>query len=930
MRYPVLKGHLLVVIFVFLSSFAFSQQIEYIVPLNLNQQSWSNFVKEVEATTNYRFFYHSDSIVDFQINIASDGLSLEAVLSENLSTQQYYFSIDAEHNVFVSKNQALKAELPPGFIDMTQSYVADSSLTDQTESSKDFLSTTKTYVAKTLVVGSAREGVHISKATVSGYIKNREDGLAVVGATLYIPQLETGTTTDALGFYSLQLPKGKYRLVVNSIDTEEGKYELQVLSNGKLDLLLDKKVYALDEVIIKSERYDNVRGTQMGFEKISTKSIKEIPTIMGERDIIKVALLLPGVQSVGEGASGFNVRGSPADQNLFYINNVPIYNTSHLFGFFSTFPPDAISEFTLYKSNFPAKFGGRLSSIFDITAKDGNKKNFSARGGISPITGKLLVEGPIVKDKSSYLVGVRSTYSNWVLKLIENPEIKNSRAGFADAVANFSIALTPKDRIKILGYYSYDDIKMANHTQFNYENIGTSVTWNHVFKEKHNFELSYIYSNYGFGEENSEFQLEAYKHSYRLKHNEVRAGVTLRPNNDHRIAIGVNSVLYMLDQGEHLPLNSESLIDGVDLGQEKGLESSVYISEDWDISPLFSISAGLRYNFYSYLGPQDVYSYVEGAPKEIENITDTTSYGNNEIIKSYSAPDFRLAAKYIINPNLSVKASFNTLHQYIFMLSNTIALSPTDKWKLSDSHIKPMSGQQYAVGAFTNLAKNKLEFSTEVYYKRVKNLVEYKDGADLLVNEVPEVDVLQGELEAYGIEFMLKKPFGRLNGWVNYTYSKSMVVVDSDIPGNQTNFGKAYPANYDKPHALNLVLNYKFSRRLSISGNLVYATGRPTTYPSAIYYQNGMQVLHYSMRNEYRLPDYFRVDLSINLEGNLLAKKLAHGSWNLSVYNVTGRKNAYSVYFTSENGQVKGYKLSVFGVPIVSLSYNFKLGNYAN
>ncbi len=930
MNYQVSKGILLSVLILFISLFALGQEVKFVVPTSLNQSSWSSFVAEIEKYSDFRFFYHQDSISDFKLEVNGVGLTLETVLKDNLSKYKLYFAIDDKQNVFVSRNQKLKAELPPGFVDMTRDYEADSSLSTKKETSNDFLQTSKKYVSKTIVVGNAKDGVHLSEATVSGYITNREDGLAVVGATLYIPALETGTTTNTSGFYSLQLPKGKFQMVVNSIDTEADQYELLILSNGQVDLVVDKKVYALDEVVIKSERYDNVRGTQMGFEKISTKNIKEIPTIMGERDIIKVALLLPGVQTVGEGASGFNVRGSPADQNLFYINNIPIYNTSHLFGFFSTFPPDAISEFTLYKSNFPAKFGGRLSSIFDITAKEGNKKNFSARGGISPITGRLMVEGPIVKDKSSYLVGVRSTYSNWVLKLIDNPDIKNSRAGFADAVANFSIALTPKDRLKILGYFSYDDIKMANHTDFNYENQGASVTWSHLFKDKHSFDLSYIYSKYSFGEENSQFALDAYQHAYDLKHNEVRAGVTLRPNNDHRITIGLNSVLYLLDRGQHMPLNAESLIEPVTLGEEKGLESSVYISEDWDVSPLFSISGGIRYNFYSYLGPQEVYSYQDGVSKEIENITDTTQYGDNEVIKSYSAPDFRIAAKYIINPNLSVKASFNTVHQYIFMLSNTIAMSPTDKWKLSDSHIKPMSGQQYAVGAFTNLAKNRLEFSTEVYYKKVKNLVEYKDGADLLVNEVPEVDVLQGELEAYGIEFMLKKPYGRLNGWVNYTFSKSIVVVDSDIPGNQANFGNPYPANYDKPHALNLVLNYKFSRRLSISGNLVYSTGRPTTYPSAIYYQNGMQVLHYSTRNEYRLPDYFRVDLSINLEGNLLANKLAHGSWNLSVYNVTGRKNAYSVYFTSENGEVKGYKLSVFGVPIVSLTYNFKLGNYAN
>jgi outer membrane receptor for ferric coprogen and ferric-rhodotorulic acid len=330
------------------------------------------------------------------------------------------------------------------------------------------------------------------------------------------------------------------------------------------------------------------------------------------------------------------------------------------------------------------------------------------------------------------------------------------------------------------------------------------------------------------------------------------------------------------------------------------------------------------------LGPQDVYEYIPDSPLIRENIIDTTHYTNNQKIKSYTNPDFRLAAKYIINPNLSLKASFSQLHQYIFMLSNSIALSPTDKWKLSDKHIKPMKGTQYSLGVFSNFLKGKLELSIEAYYKQVAKLVEYKDGADLLVTKIVETEILQGDLDAYGIEFMLKKSTGRFNGWFNYTYSSSNVLVKGDDEFTSINFGKKYPANYDKPHALNLVMNYKLSRRLSISGNVVYATGRPITYPTAIYFQDGTQITNYSSRNEYRLPDYFRMDLAVNLEGNLRKHKLIHGSWSLSVYNVTGRRNAYSVYFKTEGGSIKGYKLSIFGAPVVSLTYNFKLGNYAD
>jgi len=378
---------------------------------------------------------------------------------------------------------------------------------------------------------------------------------------------------------------------------------------------------------------------------------------MGERDIIKVALLLPGVQSVGEGAAGYNVRGSPADQNVFYINNIPVYNVSHLMGFFTAFTPEAIDEFTLYKSNIPAKYGGRLSSIFDIKAKEGSKKKFSIRGGISPITGSLMVEGPFAKDKSSYMIGVRSTYSNWVLKLIDNYEIQNSEAYFADAVANFSIALNPNNQLKLLTYFSYDDINLASQTKFNYQNEGASLGWEHIINNKHNLEVSMVYAKYAFEEQNNELSLAAYKQNYSLNHNEARVNFILRPNNNHQISVGFNSTLYLLDRGQHLPLGDESLTKAVNLGNEKGFETGFYIDEEWTVSPLFSISGGFRYNIYAYLGPQTVYEYGEGQPLEPESIIDTVSYGDNEIVQSYSGPDFRLAAKYIFTPNFSIKAT---------------------------------------------------------------------------------------------------------------------------------------------------------------------------------------------------------------------------------------------------------------------------------
>jgi hypothetical protein len=437
------------------------------------------------------------------------------------------------------------------------------------------------------------------------------------------------------------------------------------------------------------------------------------------------------------------------------------------------------------------------------------------------------------------------------------------------------------------------------------------------------------YSSYGFRERNEELIVAAYDQTYKIDHTEFDLSFNYRPNEIHQVSIGLSSILYNINNGDFEPLNDQSLVMPIHLGSEKGLETGIYLSDEWKVLPTLTIYGGLRYNIYNSLGPQTIYKYADGKTRNESNITDTLYFGNNQIVKTYGGLDYRFAATYLINRDISVKASYNRLHQNIFILSNTIAMAPTDKWKLADYNIEPMKGDQVSIGFYSNFGKKRMvELSFEAYYKWVKNLVEYKEGANLVVNEYPERDILQGRLKSYGIEFMVRKPFGKLNGWINYTYSRSIVEAIDERTGDFNNFGMSYPANYDKPHSLNVVANYKISKRFSLSSNLVYSTGRPITYPTAIYYQDGQKILHYSTINEYRIPDYFRIDASMIIEGNLKKRKFLHGSWIFSVYNLTGRKNAYSVYFTVEDDALKGYKLSIFGTQIFSVTYDFKLGNY--
>jgi|WetSurSiteA1Bulk_404760.scaffolds.fasta_scaffold00370_5 hypothetical protein len=895
-----------------------------------NNLSWNDFIRKTEAQHNVRFYYGADTLPDFKVSLPKEKMPFPDLLNEILRPYHFMAAIDKAGNIFITRNSRIFTTLPDNFfIRQSLKETRNGNQERNGGTLKDrYLATDNTFDNKYTTIGEITND-NRANASISGYVKNQNDNTPAIGVLMRIEETGAAVMTDASGFYALSTKKGNCTLIAGNLETKEKRIRLKVLSDGRLDLILEPKLVTLDEVVISAEKEHIVKSTQMGFQRLVAKDVKEIPLVLGESDIVKVSLLLPGVQSVGEGSAGLNVRGSPTDENLFIINNIPVYNSSHVLGFFSAFNSDAIKDFTLYKSNIPAGYGGRLSSIFDIRTKQGNQNNFTASGGISPVTARLIVEGPISRRNSSYMVGLRSSYSDWILKQVDDPNISNSSAKFADAVIDLSFELNKNNRLRVSSYHSYDKINLIDQNKYHYVNNGAALVWNRLFREKHSLLVSLIYSQYDFDEENSEVQISSYKDYFKLKHAEVRAGLTIRPNAKHTLTAGLNSIFYQIDQGVFEPLNDNSLVATLDLGNEQALESGIFLTDDWTLSPKLSVSAGIRYNSYLYLGPQQVRIYSDG-PKSPESIVDTAVYASNEIAKNYGAPDLRLAARYVIKDNFSVKMSFSQLRQYLFMLSNTIAIAPTDKWKLSDNNIKPMSGNQYSLGLYNSILGGKLDLSVEAYYKTVKNLVEYKDGANLSVNVTPEAEILQGDLRSYGIEFMISKPKGRFNGWLNYTYSRAIVTIDSPEPEARINNGESYPSNYDKPHALNIVANYKFSRRISVSSNIVYSTGHPITYPVGFFYQDNIKVPLYSKRNEYRIPDYFRMDFSVKLEGNLAARKFAHGTWIFSVYNLTGRKNAYSVYFKNVDELLQGYKLSVFGVPIVSLTYSFKLGNYAN
>lgn len=900
-------------------------KIQINIPSSYSNISWSQFVQKVEKNYPVKFYYKTDDFPDFQVNFDTDSIQLEELLTDYLLQYNIFFSSDRKGNIFLSKNSTIRTKLPLRFF---KTRIVTVENEDPENKENNLIKTTRKFTTESVIVGTKEDGIYKRTATITGRAINSITGKSIPAATIVDIFSGKGVVTDESGHYKIKLYKGKHIFRISSVNIVQKQIEVDLRSDGVLDLILDDKIVLLNDVIVSAKIDNNIEGTQMGFDNINAKKVKKIPLVFGEKDILKVALLLPGVQSVGEGTAGFNVRGSPTDQNIFYINHLPIYNTSHLSGFFSAFNADIVDEFSLYKNNIPLQYGGRVSSVFEIKSREGNLNKITARGGIGPITGRLTVEGPLKKEKSSFLVGIRSTYSDWILNFIKDPIINKSKAQFSDAVTNFSFQLDEYNHLNVFTYFSFDKMDLFSQSKYNYQNAGISAAWKHFFKDKNSFDLIFAHSKYKFAEENNQLEIASFIHQNDLNHSELKAIFNIVPKEGHNMKIGINSTLYNIDKGTYDPLTINSYIISINIGKEKGIENGIFISDEWKVKDNLTLSGGLRYNLYTYFGEQDVNQYKEGLPYIEENIVSVVHYNNWEAIKTYGGLDYRFSANYLINDNLSIKTAYNRLHQFIFMLNNTIAVSPNYRWKLSDYNTKPIVGDQISLGLYSNLWQARYEFSVESYYKFSQNVVEIKDGANLIFNKNTEQATLQGNLNAYGLEFMIKKKSGKLTGWLNYTYSNSSVLVNSSFSENQINYGEPYPSNYDKPHAINLVASYDFSRRVAFSTNMVYSTGRPITYPTSSYYYGGIPTLNYSGRNEYRIPDYFRVDVSLNVEGNLLKRKLGHGTWAFSIYNVLGRKNTFSVYFKENDGLIKAYKLSIFGAPIFSVSYNFKLGNY--
>ena len=909
---------------VLFSGDAFAQTTpEKKITMRLDSARFNDFVKQVESQTGYYFYYDASKFDSLTLDLDVKDLAIRDVLDQVFKGSEFEYAIDAQKRIYITQGQRIITQLVPGLFepDLAGDNGTIAYSGPENDAKERLLSTAE---SKLHEIGIKKHRITPGNSTITGYVRNAVTGEPVIGAAVFIASPSIGVTTDALGLYALTIPRGRQIVRIKSTGMRETQRQVMLYSDGKLDIEMRESVIALKEVSVKAGMDKNVVGTQMGTVKLTIKNLKQVPTVFGETDLLRTVLTLPGIKSVGENSTGLNVRGGSTDQNLIQYNDAVIYNPSHLFGFFSAFNPDVLKDVELYKSTIPAKFGGRLASVLDISSRDGNKKKFMASGGIGLITGRLTLEGPLVKDKTSFLLGGRSTYSSWLIKTLDNENYNKSSASFYDVNLHISHEINEKNSLFLTGYISDDRFRLYGDTLYTYQNQLGSLKWKHTFNNRLYSVFTAAHTKYQYAMGAAGLPLNSFDLKFDINQSNFKADLSYVLHPKHTLDFGLSTIYYKLHPGSFQPKGPESLIVPDELEPEQGTESAIYIEDKFEVNPRLSITAGLRYSFYQYLGPRNVNTYVPGLPIEYIYQNGVKEYGSGKKIKSYGGPEYRASIRYSVFDNLSLKVSYNTLRQYIHLLTNTMTVSPTDIWKLSDNYVKPQIGDQISVGLYRNFRGNKVEVSLEGYYKNIQNFLDYKGGDSLIMNHNIEAAVLNTKAKAYGIEFMIKKMTGKLNGWLGYTYARTLLrAIDRESP-DAPNDGNYYPSNYDKPHDFTLISNYRFSHRFSLSFNFTYSTGRPYTPPIGKYMIDGSQRVYYADRNQFRIPDYYRTDVSLNIEGNHRIKKLAHSSWTLAVYNVLGRKNPTSVYFQTVGGKVNGYQLSIFGQPIPTITYNFR------
>ncbi|HEY4148373.1 MAG TPA: TonB-dependent receptor [Chitinophagaceae bacterium] len=752
-----------------------------------------------------------------------------------------------------------------------------------------------------------------TKYTVSGTIRDQSTGEALIGASIVLLEHpRAGVLTNGYGFFSVTAPSGNYTLLVSFAGYKSDTLPITLTKDLLLPVRLTPGGPELQEVVVSAHKgNENVTQPLMGVQKLTINEIKNIPVLFGEKDILKTIQLLPGIKSAGDGNSGFYVRGGSTDQNLILLDEAPVYNASHLLGFFSTFNADAIKDVTVYKGDMPAEYGGRLSSVVDIKMKDGNDKDYTVSGGIGLISSRLNVEGPIVKDKGSFIISARRTYADLFLKLSKDTSINQNSLYFYDLNVKANYKFDDKNTIYLSGYFGHDNLGLGNQFGTNWGNTTGTFRWNHLFNSRLFSNTSLIYSNYSYlidvnsGTNNLTF-------TSKIRDLNFKEDLQYYVNNDNKINFGFNVIHHTITPGI-LDATQSSSFNSSTLQNKYAMESSAYVSHEWSPLTKWKFVYGLRFTAFTLLGPGNFYSYDKNG-----NAIDTASYSSGKAVKTYGNIEPRFSASYQLNQNSSLKASYARNVQNLHLISNSTSGNPTDLWLPSSNNIQPEIADQVALGYYHNFHNNQYEFSSEIYYKGLQHQIDYKNGAQLVANENVESQLLFGKGRAYGLELFIKKKYGRLNGWIGYTLSRVEEKFD------QINNGSYFPAKQDQTHNISVVGIYQASKKWTLSATWVYNTGNAVTFPSGKYDVNGQTVFYYTERNGYRMPAYHRLDVGATVEGKKTSKW--ESSWTFSVYNLYGRENAYSIIFQQDPNdptKTQAVKYSLFKF-VPSITYNFK------
>ena len=864
------------------------------------QQSRELEVRRVEADSLVNFlrkeFTPRIYILPSEIDHSSFTVSapreqfLERAIEE-LRAKDYTVS-EYDGALFITRSKALVKDLPAGYFDRGESSRDNGELLKYIEDQNTMV----TFQNKVYEIGEKVEG-RTGKAIVTGSVRDVSSGEPLIGVAVYDDRTGAYSQTDASGFYRISLPIGEGVLNFSGYSMEDLHLNVIVYGEGGLDVVMKEKVTSLKGAVVSAESRAAHRDARMGIERIRINEIAKVPAAFGEADVLKVVLTLPGVKTAGEAASGFNVRGGSVDQNLILFNDGTIYNPSHMFGIMSAFNTDIINEVELYKSSIPAEFGGRISSVLDIRGREGNAKKVQGSLGLGLLMSRFNLEGP-VGENTSFIVGGRTTYSNWLLGLLpSNSNYSGGKASFSDANIGISHRFGPKNSLHANGYWSRDGFSFSGDTTFRYSNISASLKWRSNFSDRHSMELTGGYDRYDNSHDNTFNAWEAYTLNTEVNQMYAKLRFKSLAGSAHSLLYGLNVLFYDLDPGTLTPLGEMSRVVQRSLERQDGVEPALFAGDTWTVNEKLSLDAGVRLSGFKSANQSNF----------------------------YGGPEYRVSGKYSFAPNFSVKAGYNSMRQYIHLLSNSSSISPMDAWMLCSDRIRPQTGWQAAGGLYWTVADGRIDLSLESYYKQMLHYLDYKSGATLIMNDNLPDDLVETRGKAYGVEFMLKKAIGKLNGWMSYTYSRTLLQEMEDRGVETINGGDWYPAPHDKPHDFKLVGNYKFTHRYSLSVNVDYSTGRPVTIPVGKYIYGGGVRLAYSDRNSYRIPDYFRLDLAMNIEPGHYLRQLTHMSLTFGVYNVTGRKNAYSVFYNTAGGsKVAGHMISVFAVPVPYANLNLK------